>query len=233
VVRHPLRGVKPVAADQLKRRLHKLPSLHMHQYLQDTEYAAQNLLNLATAEDIQLKSLTESLKQSEAQLKIHQWDFQTSDLNEDFSDAYVMAAFGRAAKAAQETDRLKIEVARLQASIGAHQHATQALAGAVLQIAKQGISVVHGGPGAAPSGRAVGTLFVRDIVWQARNQSMHYEEGNFKKALTDLFAKLEAEQGAQFSLAAHPRQNRAKQVLDLLGWSSYSTYIQDMLALLP
>ena len=205
----------------------------MHQYLQDTEYAVQHLLRLATDEEVQLKTLTDTLRQTEAQLKIHQWDFQSSDLNEDFSDAYVMAAYGRAKRAAQETDRPKVEIAKLQASVGARQQATQALAGAVLQIAKQGISVVHGGPATAPTGRTVGTLFVRDIVWQARNQSMHYEEGNFKKALTELFANLETERGPQFSLAAHPKQNRAKQVLDLLGWSSYSAYKQDMQALLP
>ena len=205
----------------------------MHQYLQDTEYAVQHLLRLATDEEIQLNALMDTLRKTEAQLKIHQWDFQSSDLNEDFSDAYVMAAFGRAGRAAQETDRLKVEVAKLQASVGARQQATQALAGAVLQIAKQGISVVHGGPTTAPTGRTVGTLSIRDIIWQARNQSMHYEEGNFKKALIDLFATLEAEQGPQFGLAAHPKLNRAKQVLDLLGWSSYSNYKQDMQALLP
>lgn len=205
----------------------------MHQYIQDTDYAAQNLLLLATEEEVQLKALTSALSQTEAQLKIHQWDFQSSDLNDDFSDAYVMAAFGRAARAAQETERLMIEVAKLQASVGARQQATQAIAGAVFQIAKQGISLVHGGPSTAPTGRTIGSLPIRDIIWQARNQSMHYEEGNFKKALTDLFAKLETEQGPQFSLTAHHKQNRAKQVLDLLGWSSYSTYMQDMQALLP
>lgn len=205
----------------------------MHQYLQDTEYAAENLLSIAIAEEVQLKAVMEKLRQAEAQLKVDQWDFQTSDLHEDFSDAYVIAAFGRAAKAAQETDTIKIEVAQLQVSIGAHQQAIQALAGAILQIAKQGISVVHGGTATAPTGRPVGSLFVRDIIWQARNQSMHYEEGTIKKPVTDLFAKLEAEQGTQFSLSAHPKQNRAKQVLDLLGWSSYSAYLQDMQALLP
>jgi hypothetical protein len=205
----------------------------MHQYLQDTDYAALNLLRLTSEEDGQLSVLTTSLRQTEAQLKIHQWDFQSSDLNEDFSDAYVMAAFGRAASAGLEAKRLQIEVAKLQASVGAHKQATQAIAGAVFQIAKQGISLVHGGPGAAPSGRTIGSLAIRDIIWQARNQSMHYEEGTLKKPLIELFAKLETEQGSQFSLATHAKQNRAKQVLDLLGWSSYATYMQDMQALLP
>jgi hypothetical protein len=189
----------------------------MHQYLRDTEYAAQNLLRLATNEDQELRTLSEKLQPAEAQLRIRQWDFQSSDLNDDFSDAYVMAAFGRAAQAAQQAEQLRNEVATLQAKVGAHQQATQAIAGAVLQIAKQGVSLVHGGPAAAPTGRAIGSLCVRDIVWQARNQSMHFEEGNYKKAVTDLFATLEAEHGGRFCLAAHPQQNRAKQVIELLG----------------
>jgi hypothetical protein len=205
----------------------------MHQYLQDTEFATQNLLRLATEEEVQLRDLSEKLTQAEAQLKVHQWDFQSSDLNEDFSDAYVMAAFGRAARAGQEAQHLRSQVAALQARVGAHQQATQAIAGAVLQIAKQGISLVHGALAAAPPGRSIGSQCVRDIVWQGRNQSMHYEEGNFKKPLTDLFAKLEAEQGPRFSLAAHPQQNRAKQIVELLGWHSYAAYVQDLRALLP
>jgi len=205
----------------------------MHQYLKDTEYAAQNLFRLATDEEHQLTTLAENLRLKEERLKVHQWDFQTSDLNEDFSDAYVMAAFVRAAKAGQEVERLKGEVAVLQASVGTHQHAVQAIAGAILQIAKQGISLVYGPPNTAPTGRTLGSLAVRDIIWQARNQSMHYEEGTFKKPLFDLFSKLEQEQGPQFSLATHANQNRAKQILDVLGWTDYQEYLQDMQVLLP
>lgn len=205
----------------------------MHQYLQDTEFAAKNLFSLATDEANQLKALTERLPPLEQQLKVHQWDFQTSDLNEDFSDAYVMAAFGRAARAGQEVERLKVQVAGLQASVGTHQHSIQAIAGSIFQLAKQGISLVHGGPGSAPPGRMVGSLAIRDIVWQARNQSMHYEEGSFKKALVDLFLTLEAEHGSQFSLTIHAKQNRARQVLEVLGWVGYDAYLRDMQALLP
>lgn len=207
--------------------------IEMHQYLQDTEYVAKNLLRLANDEEQQLRALSPKLQQAEAELRVHQLDFQSSDLNEDFSDAYVMAAFGRAARAAQLAEQLRNQVAVLQATVGAHQQATQAISGAILQIAKQGIAFVYGGLGNAPSGRTIGSQCVRDIIWQARNQSMHYQEGNFNKAVNDLFAKLAAEQGARFNLAAHPEQNRAKQVLDLLGWSTYGAYLQDMQALLP
>lgn len=205
----------------------------MNQYLLDTEFAVQNLFELATSEEHQLQSLIENLRLKEDEMRVHHWDFQTSELNDDFSDAYVIAAFGRAAKASQEAEQLRGEAAKLQASIGTHQHAVQAIAGAILQIAKQGISLFYGSRDAAPTGRMLGSLPVRDVIWQARNQSMHYEEGAFSKSARDLFATLEQEQGPLFSLAKHTVQNRAKQVIDVLGWGSYGNYMQDMQVLLP
>lgn len=205
----------------------------MHKYLIDTEFAVTNLLQLAIEEEKKLEEQKTRLASTEAQFRIHRWDFESSDLNDDFSDAYVMAAFGRMAKASQEAERLKQEVAALQASVGAHQQATQAIAGAVLQIAKQGISLVHGGLKTAPEGRKIGSVPIRDIIWQARNQALHYEEGSFNLAVSGLFATLEHEQGTSFSLSLHSNQSRAKQVLSLLGWVDHATYVQDMKALLP
>lgn len=205
----------------------------MHQYLIDTEFAVTSLLSLAIEEEKQLKEQTAQLANVEAKVHVHRWDFESSDLNEDFSDAYVMAAFGRMAKASKEAEVLQQQVAKLQASVGAHQQATQAIAGAVLQIAKQGISFVHGDLKSVPEGRKIGAAPIRNIVWQARNQALHYEEGTFNKAVTDLFATLEREQGTQFSLVTHAKQSRAKQILALLGWVDHGTYLQDMTVILP
>jgi hypothetical protein len=205
----------------------------MHQYITDTEYAARSLLDLANGEQAKLQELTQQLRSVESQLRVHKWDFESSDLNDDFSDAYVMGAFGRMAGAAKQAEALQTQLASLQASIGTRQQAVQAIAGSVLQIAKQGISTVHGGLAAAPEGRQVGSLSLKEIIWQARNQALHSEDNKFNKQVTDLFATLEREQGAHFSLASHPSQSRAKQVLSLLGWSSYTVYVSDMQSLLP
>lgn len=205
----------------------------MHQYLHDTEFAVQNLIDLAHKEEQQLKTLRASLVNLESQLKIHQWDFQTSDMNDDFSDAYVMGAFNRMGRTHAEVQVTQQKVASLQASIGARQQATQAIAGAIFQIAKQGISLVHGGLAAAPDGRFIKSASLKAIIWQARNQAMHFEEGAPNAPVKSLFGILEVEQGPQFSLSAHSAQSRAKQVLDLLGWNTYSAYVADMSLLLP
>lgn len=205
----------------------------MHQYIIDTEFAVTNLFQLITAEETALKQKAQGLASVEAQLRVHKWDFSSSDMNDDFSDAYVMAAFGRMAKAAQQAEALQGQLAALHVSIGTHQHATQALAAAILQIAKQGISIVYGEQKYAPEVRKIGTVAVRDIIWQARNQALHYEDGTFSKAVTGLFATLETEQGMQFSLTQHAKQTRAKQILGLLGWSGYDAYLADVTILFP
>lgn len=204
----------------------------MHTYLRDTEYAAQNLIRLAMDEALHLEALSKELTRAEEQVKLHQRDFQTSDLSEDFSDAYVMAAFGRATRSAQEADQLRREVVALQASIGSHQQATQVIAGAILQIAKQGLSLVFGSVAGVPKGRKIGSLHITDIIMQGRNQSLHHEERAFKQPVVELFRVLELEQGERFSLSKHPGQNRARQVAELLGWTSYAAYAQDMEMLL-
>lgn len=45
----------------------------------------------------------------------------------------------------------------------------KSLSGALLQIAKQGISIVHCGLANCPSGRSIGTNAIKKVIWQARN----------------------------------------------------------------
>ncbi len=205
--------------------------IEMHQYITETEYATRNLLDLALQEEEQLKRLGDQIAPLEAKYRVHEWDYRSSEWHDDFSDAYVMGAFQRMAKAAAEKKEVEAEIARLQALIGTRQSAIQAICGAVLQIAKQGISIVHGGL-TGPLGRPVGRVALRDVVWQARNQAIHSEEGNFRQPIVQVFAALEADFGSDFSLTQHLQQSRAKQVLKLLEWQSYDNYARDMESLL-
>jgi len=205
----------------------------VHQYLQDTEYAVKNLIQLAHAEEDQLRDLSVKFEAMKPQIKVLQWDFESSDMNDDFSDAYVIGAFNRMAQARIEANNLQVQVASLQASIGTRQQSIQAISGSILQVAKQGISLVHGGFKPAPEGRFIGTASIKSIIWAARDQAMHFEEGIPRnQAVRTLFSILEAEQGTEFSLAAHLHQSRARQVINLLGWREYSAYVADMSSLL-
>lgn len=212
----------------------------MHQYIVETEDTIRSLFELVNQEDSLVQEQTSKLREIIAEFKARGWNFHTSDLNDDFSDTYVMAAFFRLANSTSGTDKLKLKVARFQALLGVHQLTTQTICGSILQIAKQGISSVHGSFLAPDSyiigslpGRILASLTLRDIIWQACNQAIHCKGGNYRRPVIDLFAELEVLHGSQFSLSRHPRQSRAKQIIQLLGWLSYGAYVADMRLLLP
>jgi hypothetical protein len=205
----------------------------MNPYITETAHAVKTLLTGIHEETQELQRREKDLGEAEARFKLSQWDFQTSDLNDDFSEAHVMHAFQQMAKAHGEKNVLAPEVARLQALVGTRQASISALCGALLPIGKQGISLVHGGKSNAPTGRMIGSQSLRDIIWEGRNQSLHHEEGAFRQPVRDVFAALEAERGPQFSLSNHQGQNLSKAIVTILGWSNYEAYEADMRTLLP
>lgn len=200
-------------------------------YAEETEYASTNLIRLMSHEEEELAGLGAALFAEEQKAALHRWDFQTSDFNDDFSEAHVQGAFARMAKAQHTAGELAEQIDILRTSIGSRQLAVQAICGALLQIAKQGLSIVHGDLAASPPGRELSGISVRDIVWQARNQALHFEDGIFSKPVTDLFAKLENAFGEDFSLAKHPHSNLAKKVVHLLNWTNEDNYRADAKAL--
>jgi hypothetical protein len=145
-----------------------------------------------------------------------------------------MAAFGRMSRTRESMEKISTEVSKLEDAVAAHEASVQAVCGSILQIAKQGISTVYGRQRtSAPTGRSIGSLELRDIIWQGRNQAIHYEDNQFQPPVVDCFATLEKEQGEQFSLTNHAGQNLAKQIIHLLGWTTYDRYEADMNSLLP
>jgi hypothetical protein len=106
---------------------------------------------------------------------------------------------------------------------------TSIMCGALLQIAKQGLSMVHGMKQNVPGGRAIGLTTLRDVIWEGRNQAMHFEEGNFKSSCVQCFSALQTLHGARFSLTQG--KNLATYVVDALGWHTLSAYEADMLSL--
>ncbi len=212
----------------------------MHQYIVETGNTVRGLLEMVNHESSLIKEQTSKLRDAIIKFKAQGRDLNSTDLNDDFSDAYVMAAYFRLANSTPGADESKSEISRIQALIGAHQLTIQTLCGSILQIAKQGITLAHGSFLArdsytvgTPPGRIIAPLTLRDIIWQACNQTIFYKEGSYPQPVIDLFAELEISHGSQFSLSRYPRQSRAKQIIRLLEWLNYKTYISDMRLLLP
>ncbi|KTT48646.1 hypothetical protein SB11R_14490 [Pseudomonas oryzihabitans] len=116
-------------------------------------------------------------------------------------------------------------------------------AGAILQIAKQALSIAHGKQKNCKEGRKVSGTCVRDLVWYGRNQAMHYEETRLEDELDEngnvvdrhyrsnwvgTFQRLHDQQNSRF-IMEYPFKSLAKDVLDELGWTfSYTRLESDI-----
>lgn len=121
---------------------------------------------------------------------------------------------------------VKVEAAR--AIYETHAFSRGALAGTLLQYGKQGISIVHHSLSAAPPGRLIHGESLKNVIWQGRNQALHWEEGNFKKPVTDCFEMLK--QGdARFT--PYRQRSMGPELLAVLGWKDFTDFERDMLTL--
>lgn len=206
----------------------------MHQYLTDTRYASQTLVETIYNEEIILSTLIIEYEKVAPIYEYLYQDFRESDGAEDVDDAQLMNKFIKMARFNEREDVLgkHKQVNFLQDSIKYKQESISSLAMSLLQIAKQGISIVHGTLPACPTGRMLNHESLKNIIWQARNQAIHYEEGNPHPPVRACFANLTNDYGQQFDITIAPVSNKSKMVLDLLGWQTYTNYENDMESLL-
>jgi hypothetical protein len=107
-------------------------------------------------------------------------------------------------------------VESLGASVEAHRFSVDALAGTVIQVAKQGLALVHGSKPTA-TGRMVGSSQqLSEVIWQARNQALHWEDRSFNAAVNKCFTSLASEVDQVFS--EYVTRNMALDVIKMLGW---------------
>jgi hypothetical protein len=160
-------------------------AMTMSSYVTETTFAVTQLVDTIWHERDELARIgAEVDKLTEQTIKGY---VRAADLALDDLDDELMATSGYwETYQGVDTARIQGENQRafLAAQIGTHGFSIGALSGAVLQIAKQGISVVHGGPGApsgkpagTPPGRAIGSQELSTVIWEARNQAMHWDAG--------------------------------------------------------
>ena len=109
-----------------------------------------------------------------------------------------------------------------------HRLSAAALASALLQIARQGISIVHGGP-VSPLGRLIGTQPLSVVIWEARNQAMHWEDDQLRERLEECFETLAREIDPKYG--EYRARSLAFDVADLLGWRTVDSFDDDFAAL--
>jgi hypothetical protein len=106
-----------------------------------------------------------------------------------------------------------------------HRLSAAALASALLQIAKQGISSVHGGP-LSPTGRLIGSQSLSVVIWEARNQAMHWEAGGAHERMKACFESLARAVDPKYG--AYRERSLAFDVVDLLSWRTVDAFNDDL-----
>lgn len=201
-------------------------------YVSEIKYAAEGLIGLIFHERDQLDELRNEKVQVERQLD-HLYRVQTFlELNPDLDDEGIGTAARWEAYFDVEPkhDDVGRRIDDLQSRIKARDTAVVSLCGSLLQLAKQGMSIVHAGR-SGPPGRNVGSQALRDVVWHARNQSAHYDEGRCRPPIPATFEALAADFTAPIFLD-YDQKNLAFEVVGLLGWTSYEHFEEDLIQLL-
>jgi hypothetical protein len=196
----------------------------MSQYLVATRFAAQGFLSIAADGRAQIATGDQYEAEQRAELQAHAavWE-AAADL-----DA-IVAAGALKHVAEHNAEQATRWAGTLRALL---LESVQLACGALLQLGKKGIATAHGKRTAAPPGRMLGSQPLRDVVWGARNQAMHAEEGAYREETLSVFRRLSADFGSKFYLDSTVRQSRASEVCELLGWTEYAAFEKDMRDLL-
>lgn len=196
----------------------------MHQYITDTKHCSQALIKLIFEEKILYDDLSSKQNILKAKSAHFLKKYLSQEDDEDSNDKQIMGSFHIMAESKQSAEQLQIQIDTIEDSLNIKQFSIQSLSGALLQVAKQGISYVHGNKveDCPHDGKNVGTLEVlKNVIWQSRNQSLHFEEGAFSKSVQECFNNIETNFGETFSSSNISTKNMAYEIVELLDWTTY------------
>jgi hypothetical protein len=205
----------------------------MHPYQSEIQEAATTLIRGIYAEREALQALREKQVASEAELQDIRQRVQFLVDNPDLDDDGIGTSehWRGHFDVAPEADRAKAAADQLAVRLVARQGSTDAYATALLHIAHHGMAAINKGLQKSPPGRKVAGVNLRGVVWQGRNQAMHYfEEKDPNEHLETIFEALAKESPA---FKEYKGKSLAVDVVDLLGWSSLERFNEDLASLLP
>lgn len=207
--------------------------MRMPDYLTEVEYAAQGLIPIIWEERRRLQKVEAAVAGLTRRVEHAYQQAHFVAANAEDPDDVAMAAgmkFETYFGDDKELHYKDKERESLATQVEAHRFSAYLLAGSLLDYAKHGISQAHAGIFACPIGRQVTpSLSLKDVIWQGRNQSTHWEEGNPHPPVVSCFNILAAEADPKF--ASYTSQNLSLDVIDLLGWTDFERFRLDMLLL--
>lgn len=124
------------------------------------------------------------------------------------------------------SEKIKIK----QSQLNTINFSIKCLCGAMLQIAKQGLSICYGKEENCVEVKTIAGERLSNIIFQARNQSMHFEE-NLNNKVISCFDNLEQRFGKKVSIYQQKNINLADViVIDIINWNNYEEFYTDMSA---
>ncbi|MEV1096448.1 hypothetical protein AB0I87_13385 [Streptomyces sp. NPDC049952] len=202
----------------------------MRDYLNEMKHAVEHILPTLWREQDVLRGLEEQVEAAAARARHEYSQANFIMLNAEDPEDFMMGV-GQHWDSYWGPDKdafyLSQDADQLRARVATRAFSTSALAGAILQYAKQGMSVAHGKPDNWPEGRKIGDVAVSVIIRHARNQAMHWEEEKTPHpGLVECFEKL-AELDSVFD--NYRTRSLAMEIVELLGWKNYSDFERDLL----
>ena len=120
-----------------------------------------------------------------------------------------------------------VEAEQVAQRVAVHEFSVAALSGNLLQYGKQGLSLHFGKKReSCPDGRFISGIPLHEVIWQARNQALHWEDGAFHEPTTRYFEHLAANVDAVF--AQYKERSMAYEIVCLLEWKSAEDFFKDM-----
>ncbi len=113
------------------------------------------------------------------------------------------------------------------ASMGVTIESMSCLAGAVLQIAKQTLSLRHSGKPDITGAKQIGLQSVIEVIWEGRNHAMHWDEGAPRDNVRIMLNGLETDLDIIIELG----QNNCLSILGALGWKTTDDVESDLRSL--
>lgn len=151
-------------------------------YLKEIKHAVETIIGEIYREHDEIKILKKELAQLNAATEDGYRRAEFLALNPDLDDEglgtgiYWDTYFGPDKQRFHKQNETNNSVLKLNA----HKFSLVALSGSILQYAKQGISLKYGDRNTCPPGRIIGGQELKEIIWQGRNQALHWEDGSFQ-----------------------------------------------------
>jgi len=203
--------------------------MNMQNYLDEIEHAANLLIEAVWMEYHEVEKLTQKTLKLTTEMEDGYRRAQAFQDSEDPDDIMLGVGIHWDTYFGADKERFHAEESLddIQQKLQARVFSRESLSGNILQYAKQGISIVHGNLQLCPSGRSIGTQDLKTVIWQARNQSLHWEDGNFHQPVVTCFNLLGVDFDSKF--AAYTNRNMAFDIIELLSWNNLSDFQNDML----